>query len=145
MDNIPEALKWAVGTLIAMAAALGVSKVWDIIRDTRTRQHTLTDRADAIHESNEAHKINAEVSLVQELVRRVESLETHERETQEKLMALTTTNAELKVENRYLKEQLAEAKEQSCQRQLLIDQLRKEVGDLQGQVAELIAISRGEK
>lgn len=148
LSQVGSVLQWFGGGILALLSVVGIGT---LINGFIQRRWTKTDRQEAIHETNQTSRIQADTTLVQELLRRVKDLEVTQKETQEKLMALTTTNAEQKKTIEYLEKeldrkdrQIHDIQKESNERQGRIRQLEDQVKDLQAQMQELLAVQRGE-
>lgn len=148
-QSLLTGLQWLGGGVVAILSVIGAGGLILAFLNRRWKQK---DRNEEIHESNQTAQINAEVSLVQELLRRVATLERTQKEQGDKLMALTDTNARLdernkalEKENTRLHEDLRDVKSENGKKGERIRELEKEVRTLQGQVAELMAIHLGQK
>jgi dynactin complex subunit len=143
--EIPPWLIWVGGTVGSILAALGVSNVWNIVRDARKRRYTLEDRADDQHQSNQGKQIDDNALFRKELMGQVKDLRAELKEVQAQLNSLMVEHADTKAENRHLKEKLIHAEAESNRRGERIVALETEVRQLQKEVAELVAIQRGDR
>ena len=145
-NEIPwEGLKWVVGTIIAILAAIGGIFASGKIRELKTgRKFTLQDEINELHESNAGKQIDATLATAENREKRLVRLEDKVDKLQDELNSQMKTNAKLDAENEHLKEQnkrqeaeMILIRAESAARQLRIEHLETEVARLSAIVETL--------
>jgi len=129
--EISDGLKWIIGTVVTLIGVLGSALgINTYIESSRKRRNELEDQDREDKKTNRAKEIDFDQYAFKEFTERVKKLEIKVEELQEKLNSQILQNAELKAENRYLKEIHATQKEE-----ILL--LRQKENDLKSQVSRL--------
>lgn len=134
-------LKWVASGLGAILTLIIGSKLGESLA---ARRFARQDSGDAIHRTNHAHQIDANVTASQRIYTRVEKLEAVLFDVQEKLAAQMASNAGLQVENKALtKENLRQEQEihalrdANCRQTQEIAVLRNTLSETQHQLETL--------
>lgn len=100
--EISEGIKWIGGTIITLLGFLGIGKLAEM---RAKRKYELQDVNHAIHETNQTKLIDSQTTFRQSFVDRLGKVETNLEKVQEKLNSQLVMNAELKAENKSLKDE----------------------------------------
>lgn len=139
--QVKDILTYVGGAVVAAGSLFGIGTLMAICLKHYFKKR---DHREEIHETNQGKVIDQDQSAFQMMSDRLKKLEEWYKELSEKLTSQMEQNAQLRTENKYLKEQLEEVKSESKDRLDRIRTLEAEVRDLQQQMNEMLAIQRGE-
>lgn len=100
--EISEGVKWIGGTIVALLGFVGIGKLFEM---RAARKYQLQDKNNEVHETNQGKMIDSQITFRQSFVDRLGKVETKLETVQEKLNSQLVMNAELKAENKNLKDE----------------------------------------
>jgi regulator of replication initiation timing len=136
---------WGKSIGVGVLSILAVLGAKSLAPEWVKRKWSKRDTLEELHASNQGKAMDQDAIAFQRTDDRLTRLEERFDKLQADHNSLMVEHATVKAENEHLKEKLAEAMAESSKRGDRIVLLEAEVRKLQGEVAELIAIQRGEK
>jgi chromosome segregation ATPase len=148
MEQIPEGIKWVVGTLISLALALcGILGIGKLRELKQLRQYSREDKRSDTETANKSAQINADASIAQAAMDRlnavedrlnakIDGLETKLETVREELSTQREMNAKKDVEVSHLKEENQRLRDRCREQDKEIAALRAELDTLKLLVAK---------